>query len=252
MERQFYAATQQSLPPAQQQQLLAWYLAANQYEIQAVYLLSVAQPHQLAEIMRSRRLSRCIHKQLSPRHAIVAPSLIQLLQKWLLKKNKYLHAPQPANDELRNEWSPSATHWLGLKLLLELKAFLSLPLPSPHGLLDEAAALLTPEEQTGLRFAAEKIIQELKQAIRGKDAFFPAQKPVPPSWVQTIKQAITDETPLHIAYQSLGDVKPSHRCIHPLRLDERGPLFYLYAYCTRAEANLTFRLDRISQIHDLP
>jgi hypothetical protein len=248
IEHQLVEATQQLLSSAQREQLLTWYLAADNYEVQAVYLFSSAQPDQLADIMKIQRLSRHIHQQISPRHAIVSPRLIQPLQRWLAKQNKFLQAPPLQNEATGNTRQDSAYTWLGLKLLVALKAFLALPIPSPHSLLDEVSAAISPEEQTELGFMVENVMQELKLAIRGKDIFLPALTAVPPQVLEKIQQAITAESALTIAYQALGDMKASFRRIQPMRLAQRGSLYYLYAYCYRTETNLTFRLDRIQQI----
>jgi hypothetical protein len=198
--------------------------------------------------MRVQRLSRHIHQQISPRHALVSPQLIQPLQKWLAKQNKFLRVPQFHNEAVKDKWPDSAYIWLGLKLLIELKVFLSLPIPSPHRLLDEAATSLTPEEQTELGFIVENLIRELKQAVRGKDAFLPAQTAVSQQVIDQITHAVATESALTIAYQALGDLKASYRQVQPLRLEKRGNLYYLHAYCYRAETNLIFRLDRVKEI----
>lgn len=246
IEHQLSEAAQQALTQSQQAQLLSWYLAAAHYHVQAAYVLSTAQPDQLAEIMSNRRLSRQVHAQLSPRHALVSPALTTSLTRWLARQNKHLHAPNLKAGEVKNELDVSAFNWLGLKLLIDLKALLALPIPAPHGLLDEAAAALSPEEQTELAFTAQHIMAELKQAVRGKDAFFPAQEAVSQGLIDQIAQAIKTESALTIAYQALGEIKPSLRRIQPLRLESRGNLYYLHAYCYRAETNLTFRLDRVA------
>ena len=238
----------QGLTLSQQSQLLEWYLAAEQYQIQAAYLLSTAQPGQLAEIMANRRLARKIHRQISPRYALVSPALVTPLKRWLAKQDKYLQAPQVEEGEFNLEWESSAFNWLGLKLLIDLKELLALPMPAPHGLLDEVTAVLSPEEQTELSFTAHHIMGELKQAIRGKDAFFPAREAMPQRFSDQISQAIELESVLIIEYQALGEFKPSRRQIQPLRLENRGNLNYLFAYCYRAETNLTFRLDRITHL----
>lgn len=241
-------ATQQNLPQPQQAQLVNWYMAAEHYQIQAAYLLSTAQPEQLAKIMANGRLNRKIHEQISSRHAIVSPALITPLARWLAKQNKYLQAPNLEADIMKPDWDASAFTWLGLKLLIDLRELLTLPFPAPFGLLDEMAATLTPEEQTELRCMAHDVIQELRQALRGKDAFLPAQKTVSQEMLDQISQAIEQGAPLMITYQALGEIKPSMRHIQPLRLESRANLYYLYAYCYRAETNLTFRLDRVSQL----
>jgi predicted DNA-binding transcriptional regulator YafY len=58
---------------------------------------------------------------------------------------------------------------------------------------------------------------------------------------------LVEERPLSIACQALGDGEPHHRLVEPLRLEERGQLYYLYACCYRAEADRVFRLDRLHE-----
>ncbi|MCP4358117.1 MAG: WYL domain-containing protein, partial [Chloroflexi bacterium] len=59
---------------------------------------------------------------------------------------------------------------------------------------------------------------------------------------------IQKQTPLTLNYQALHAPTPKQHIVEPLRLEQRGDLFYLYAYSYRAEANLTFRLDRLTAI----
>ncbi|MBK7180896.1 MAG: WYL domain-containing protein, partial [Chloroflexi bacterium] len=66
--------------------------------------------------------------------------------------------------------------------------------------------------------------------------------------IDLVQQALRQERSLQINYQPLGSSQPSWREVQPLRLEQRGALYYLYAYCLRAETNLTFRLDRIHDI----
>jgi predicted DNA-binding transcriptional regulator YafY len=78
----------------------------------------------------------------------------------------------------------------------------------------------------------------------------PAQQPVSSTLIAALQQAIKQEGTVTISYQALGDRKATYREIQPLRLEQHGKLFYLYAYCYRAESNLTFRLDRIKEMRN--
>jgi predicted DNA-binding transcriptional regulator YafY len=71
-----------------------------------------------------------------------------------------------------------------------------------------------------------------------------------PQTLVQLETAIADQAALLIEYQSLGDYQPQYRRIQPYRLEQKDKLHYLYAYCYRAEADLTFRVDRISVIRD--
>lgn len=246
IEQQLSEATHQPLSTLQKESLHNWYAEADDYHLQAVYLLHTKRPSQLSAIMTNRRLSACIYEQISPRHAIVSSAIKKPLQKWLQKQNKLLTSYHDKSEALM--WPAPAYSWLSLKLLIELKALLSLSIPAPYNLLSEIAGLLTETQQTELAFMAEDIIEELKQALKGKDAFLPAPYPVPDVTIAQVEQAIASETVMGITYQALGEQTPSHRRIQPVRLEKRGNLYYLFAYCYRAEANRTFRLDRITDM----
>jgi proteasome accessory factor C len=91
----------------------------------------------------------------------------------------------------------------------------------------------------------EKVIGDLRAAINGRDAFFPAAAPPSAELIRDVELAIAEGGVLAIAYQSLAAQAPGWRQVAPLRLEESGALYYLHAYCHLAEANRIFRLDRI-------
>jgi predicted DNA-binding transcriptional regulator YafY len=144
-----------------------------------------------------------------------------------------------------NRPAPTAYQWLGLHLLAALRQIIPLPYPPPHAELEALSAHVPLEEQAQMAALAEQLIAGSQSAIRGRDAFFPVRKPVPPEWIETIRAALAREQAIDLTYQALGECAPTCRRVYPLRLEEWGALHYLHAYCTLAEANRTFRLDRI-------
>ncbi|MCP4415508.1 MAG: WYL domain-containing protein [Chloroflexi bacterium] len=240
-------ATQCPLSVQQQTQLIQWSQRADAYQLRPVQLLSTKQRQQMQAIFGRKILRDEIIEQISPRHAIVATGMVAKLEKHLLKQNYPLsHLSHSAESKGKDE--STSMQWLGVRVLMGLGELIPLSIPPPHSQLHQLGSQLTDLERMELEVIATHILQNLRNAIRGRDAFFPSQKSVPPEWIQTISRAINNEDILEIMYQPLGDTKPSHRCIQPLRLEESGTLFYMYAYCYRTEMNLTFRLDRISQI----
>jgi hypothetical protein len=239
-------ATGVPLPVPQQQQIVAWYRLQDSYRLRPVTLLTTKQPEQLAQIIKNGNLRPHIQEQISPRQAIVFPAIQAPLQKWAARRGCLLQSPAPSTPV--GAPTPTGYQWLGLQLLISLGQIIPLPYPPPHAELENLAAQISPAEQTRLAALAQQIIAGLQDAIRGRDAFFPATRDVPPEWLAAVQQAIEQEIDLEIAYQALGDGKPSRRRITPLRLEQRGSLHYLHAYCCRAETNLTFRLDRIHNI----
>lgn len=240
-------ATGQPLPQRRQKQLNQWVARSQTYQLQSVRLLSVARPEQLSQIIRRKRLRASIHKQISPRHAIVAADMTVKLEKWLAAQGYPLGHTQPPTDNshLKN---PASQQWLSARILVGLGQIIPLPFPTPHSLLETSASELTELEQAELEELAQITLQKIHDAIRGRDAFFPAQQPVSEARLNLIRQAVNNETKLAICYQALGEMEPTWRELYPLRLEQHGALYYLYAYCLRAEANRTFRLDRIAEL----
>jgi hypothetical protein len=63
-----------------------------------------------------------------------------------------------------------------------------------------------------------------------------------------LRQAIAQRRLVRIAYTSAPASGPTERIIRPLRLESHGDIWYLHAYCTLAQAERLFRLDRISEL----
>lgn len=236
-------ATGQPLSAEQQHQLLAWWAQATMVQVRTVTLLSTRRPEQLAEIAQNRRLQARFHQQIGPRHAIVSADLIPSLQRWLAAQNIPLDAPDTLPGGAA-ETTPEYT-WLALQVLAGLSALIELPISIPYSELETAEARLTAEERAELDYLAQDILEGIQQAIRGRDAFFPASHPANEAWLGTIRTALNEELCLDITYQSLVDRQPYPRRVEPLRLEQRGSLYYLHAYCYLAEANRIFRLDRV-------
>lgn len=242
-------ATHQPLPEKRQKQLALWLRRAHAFQVQTVRLLTTAQHQQLKTIIRQKRLRESVISQVSPHHALVTGEMLPKLEKWLAAQGYPLrYYPSEAAEPGSNKDKSAEYHWLGLRVLVGLGDLLPLPYPAPHALLEDAAHSLPPETIHDLEHLAQQTLDNLRQAVRGRDAFFPSERPIPEAWLAVIRQAIYEQTPLKLCYQALGERKPSWREVQPLRLEESGALVYLYVYCYRAEANLTLRLDRVEEI----
>lgn len=243
-------ATAQPLGIEQMAQLKAWAARRQTYRVQPVYLLSSKQPEQLVQVAEQRRLREHFQEQLSPRHAIVKPELIPRLRRWLAKQAYPLDAPDETERQEEAEVRLTSYSYVGLKVLAGLGEFIELPLTLPADLLANHQQHLDPEQEAQLQRQADTILAGLRDAIAGRDAFFPAEHVVAQAWLETVHAALANETTLSIYYQSVAAHQPSWRQVQPLRLEERETLYYLYAYCYRAETNLTFRMDRIVDLRE--
>lgn len=241
-------ATGTSLSSKQVEQLHLWVNNANAYRVQTVHLLSTAQDQQLRQILRLKRLRQFVVAQISPRHAVVQPAIEAPLARWLKKQSFSLDGQLNQDDATPSSLDHGIYHWLGLRLLIGLGSLINLPYPPPHQLLEDATNQLPSVQVAELEQIAERLVNNLRDAIRGKDTFFPTERPINEAYVDKIRDAIAHEKQLVIMYRALGDRQSRTRKIQPLRLELRGHLGYLHAYCYLAERNLTFRVDRIEAV----
>lgn len=240
-------AVQEPLSSDKQSQLIQWSRRVHTYQVRQAHLLTVAQPNQATTLMRNKRLRQATIEQITPRHFIIQEDMIPQLARWLKEREYPLNHNINTSDTAQPITDPQ-WQWLCTRVFINLGKITPLPCPSPHAQLDTIAKQLTPTQLTNLEAIANTIHNNIQQAIKGKDAFFPTSQPTSELQLSTINQAIADESILDIYYQALVDHKPSWRTIQPIRIEQHGALYYLTAYCQRAEMNLTFRLDRIKDI----
>lgn len=238
--------TDEPLKAHRQNELVEWYQRHNAYRVRGGYVLSVSQPAQLDEIMAQQRWRPHIGERLSSRHAFVSPSLLPLLARrlettgyplessWILSKN----ASQATQTD-------SETHFLALEVLHGLRKMLELPFSIPTDGIDQFREQLSLAQQADLELKAKKILDGVRQAIRGKDAYFLPEKEPDPALIEVISAAIAQEHIIEIAYQALGEISPRLRQVEPYWLEKRDSGLYLHGYCSLAEDNRIFRLDRV-------
>lgn len=210
-------------------------------QIQPVYLLQTRQPAQLVDILAVRRLRRHVTRQISPRHAIVAPSLIPSIRPRLRAAGIPPAGCRSRPCAARRIGRQPAGHALaGAACPGRNRPPAALPIPPDHHTEDALAAQLTPAQRAEAERYAGQIITALRTAVRGGDRFYPAERPCDPALLAAIETAFAAEDTLEIAYQGLGDEQPRWRKVQPLRLETRGALTYLHAYCYTAVANRLF------------
>ena len=129
----------------------------------------------------------------------------------------------------------------------------SLPLTfsPPAGMLGRLAEGLS----LSLRAAATRKAYQALQQLYPPSAWYPDPEPpaVPePELIEALEHAIRTEMPIDVWYQAAGRGEPEHRHLTPLLVEQRGPRFYLLAYCHQRRANRTFRLDRMALLDGPP
>ena len=241
-------ALEAPLPAERATTLAAWCRAARSHTARQVTLLETAQPSETAAILAQKRWRPEIMGQIGPRHTLVSADLIPQLARWLAQQDIAL-ADMTAGATVGSahgdalEWN-----WLGLRVLLELGRLLPLPIPDSAAALAVLDSQLSPEKRVELAARAQQILADVGDAISGIDTFYPATAGSGDRWLVPLNQALQAGQPVTIRYLALGQRFPLERQVQPLRLEKRGALYYLYAYCYRVEENRTFRLDRIDSV----
>ena len=238
------------LTAAQDVQLRAWLQRANAYRLNGS-LLSTAQPEQMQVIRQQRRLNQYIVEQIGPRHALINRAVIPMLRRWLARQGFPLAGEPVSGKPARLTDAGSAgesvqqAHWLGLRLLVGLQQFMPLPCPAPTEQLHLLSQQLSPETVAEWEMLARHSLQGINELIAGRDAFFPSAVPPQQSLIDLIKDAIYTQQTIMICYQAPGQPVPRQHTVEPFRLEQRSSLYYLHAYSYLAEAERTFRLDRV-------
>ncbi len=246
-------ATGQPLEPERAARLAHLRRQTRAYLVQPGLLLTTSRPAYLQEILNQASLRPLIRQQLSPRHALLNPHLLPRFHSWLRKQGHTLHSP-PEPGAAGKGIGDAPFTYLSLRVLQGLADVTPLAARPAAALLDDAASAdqLTPLQRADLDRQAQDILESLRQAVQGRDAFFPPLAPPTPEVLALVRRAIEHETLLHGVYQSLGDHQPRFRRLLPIRLEQRGELYYLHAYCYQAEAELVYRLDRFHEVTVAP
>lgn len=236
-------ATGAPLDPPRRAQLRHWLGRAGAYRLRGP-LLSTAQPEQLAALYAAAGLRPYLLEQIGPRHVLFDRAGLPVLRRRLAALGYPLQATPPTGDAAAP--APDADLlWLGLRVLDGLKRAVPAPGLLPHAALDRLAAALPADRLAELDALADRLLGDLQAVIQGRDAFFPARDAPPAALLAHLRAAIAGERTLDVDYCPPGGGEPRRHTIEPLRLEERDRLAYLTAYSRRAEATLTFRLDRL-------
>jgi hypothetical protein len=239
-------ATGYPLDESPQSQLRSWMGRIGVYRLHGT-LLRTARPEQLATLYTDRGLRPYLTEQLGPRCALYDRAGLRLLRRRLATLGYPLEELPALEDGPESPLPPdAAAMWLGLRLLAGLQRTMLLPGDlRPEVALERLAATLPADAATILEARADRLLADLHSVIQGRDAFFPAREPPPAGLIDRLRAAIAAEETVVLDYRPPGDDEPKRHTVEPLRLEQRDALIYLVAYSYRAEATLTFRLDRV-------
>jgi hypothetical protein len=251
-------------PPAE---LVERVIATPKLRVLPGPVLEFDDPHELLHLREMASFRQDLQQILSPRHVHLNPWQAHVVLKRLyrlgLLSEKDLDI-QPLSlrrsltvkidgekgtgvDEL---YLSRADRVYLLSLMLFAEGLKALYAPPP-GLLGKLTAGLDLSH----RGAAARKASKLLEMVFPKSEWIPEEElPSPPEeeLIVYLEQAIAREESIDVLYKARGRSMPEYRHLTPLLVEQRGPRYYLIAYCHTRRANRTFRLDRLRLIDHPP
>jgi hypothetical protein len=221
-------------------------------------VLEATDPAILARLSGSRRGRKHIVRTLSRRAVVVDEARLELLIRRLT-----LQEDMPPRVEIAPREKARASTlgaggaaylWLTAKVYQALGDVIDLPATVPFGLLAHLASVAEPQALAAAEVAVQRTLNALYEALAGRSPFpvwTAVTLPVEESVAQ-IKEALATGQALEIEYYTAGRNVVTQRVVEPHRLEYRGQIAYLVGFCQWAQAERTFRVDRIRAIRLVP
>jgi predicted DNA-binding transcriptional regulator YafY len=206
----------------------------------------------LQALTGERRIRETLLETLSARAVRVDASQLEALVRRLAYRDLYprLDLP-PAAAETPAELSAEERITLAAALAVyaTLADRLSADVRPPHTLASQWRQRLTDAERDAVDRQVERLLAALRRATPG-----PAEDhlPVPTGETLTaLEQAIAEDATVEIRYYTAGRDHVTQRHVDPLRLEWRGDVAYVIAYCHLRQAQRVFRVERIEALTPL-
>lgn len=216
-------------------------------------LLEATSPDLMTSITRHRNVSKHIMRTLSRRTIMIDESEANKIARHLEREGYNLTNTLPSTTrKRRGAYSKSdATILLtAAHVYRALAQWLELPQPLPDAALRPLTNTLPPASQSAALDAAESTIERLTQLIDGWSGPSHPEKATLPQKksLSIIEEALNNRHLLKLTYWSAGRGVRTSRTVEPYRLEWRGPIAYLVAFCQHAQDERRFRVSRIEAI----
>ena len=247
-------ATTVPLTDNQRQTLTRWAANIQRVTLHQLTILETNTTTQMRKLTAGRTIKNSLSRTLSARAVVIKESAVPKVQQTLHKQGIHI-AGMPYLEVSHSSFSQAspAQFLLTAHIYKRLAQWIKLPQPLPVSTLNQIEAQLDPSTRTIIEQAATDTIEQLKQVIDGwairplSGAGLPQNETLP-----IIEQAINKKQDLQLTYWSAGRNQRTNRQVEPQRLEWRGQIAYLIAYCHQAKAERRFRLDRIEQLTPTP
>ncbi len=251
------------LTSAQEATLWKWAAESERLIIRHLTVLETPEQELLSQLSAQRSIRPFFRRTLSPRVVVIDENQVGKLRQALRRQGYRPRVLLPSNlaadgttqtsVDFSLDEAGTAYLWLAGQVYARLGEFIRLPVRPPHTLLSELVSNLSPQQLAAAEALAEETIEQLKQALDGW-APYPTHQAhsSPEETLPLIERAIEEGDGLEMEYWTEGRGEMTVRVVEPYRLEWRGEVPYLIAYCHRRHDERVFRLDRIRSLRPVP
>ena len=237
------------LPPLLVGTVYRWAEEFGQVTLRQVVLLEARDPALLQELTARRRIRETLRETLSARAVRVDGSRLDALIRRLERRGvvprlDLADQPPPSVGDLSGE--DRVVIATALRLYVRLADELRLPARPPHTLAHAWGEGLTLAQRDEVERLVEEALERLRRAAPPEE---PYRLPLPTGpLLEALEEAIAAGETVEIEYYTAGRGHVTRRRVEPLRLEWRGEVVYLIAYCHLRKDQRVFRVDRIADV----
>lgn len=232
-----------------------WAGLAAKITLHYALLMETTDPAIITRLAATRRGRSLIRRTLSPRAVLANPAKAQQLIRRLTQQEGV--PPKIVGAMLNDKLNPTGFFgpyalalYLAAQVYQRLGRYLTLPARIPQVALEQLTAQATPAQLAAAADLADQTLAALAHVIDGRAAFAPwPENNLPVAHSQAvIEQAISTGQNVRLHYYAPSSDTLMWRTVEPYRVEQRGNTPYLVGFCRHAQAERTFRLDRIKEI----
>jgi len=240
------------LPAVWPRVLRRWARAGQAFRIRRITVVETASREMLRELLSWPGARDCLGRPLSSRIVTIDEGKLPRLLGHLRRHGYWPRVDLPGEGEggdAGKELKGLAGLWLAGEVYAELKRFIRLPVPPPHGVLHGLEKELSPAAHSAAESALSETLERLAQVVNGWAAYPAVEtKADVEEWVTTIERALQEGRDLELVYWTAGRNERTRRRVTPYWLERRREVPYLVGYCHHRQAERVFRVDRIERL----
>jgi len=245
-------ASGRALSPIVLDALYRWADEFDRVAIRQMLLLQTRDEDLLQELTAQRRIRETLGQTLNARTVEVRADRLDALRRRLAHRDILPRLELPAEDSpAGREIGPvgegeRAAIVAALRIYTHLAHELGLPTRPAHALARRWGEGLSLPLQDAVKGRVNDVLEALHRAAPvGFEDRLP--EPIGPL-LDKLEAAIEEEAVIEIEYYTASRAHTTVRRVEPLRLEWRGDVAYLVAYCHLRGDQRTFRVDRIERI----